>query len=208
MSLTSRRLPWTPDLGDAHGVDVIRTPRLDLHVVRPQDYALLRVDRADPRLWVDRGFANPHRHLVDDPGPIPYRLPRVDAAPADAVWLLRMSVLGESAVIIGSVGFHAPPDVDGMVEIGVGVESVYRRRGLAQEMLHGMWRWALAQPGVRILRYTVSPSNVPSQAIIRKFGFAHLGVQIDEVDGPEDIFEMSREEYLDRWGTGPTPTSA
>ena len=49
----------------------------------------------------------------------------------------------------------------------------------------------VTQPGVKILRYTVSASNLPSMAIISKFGFSHVGQQIDEEDGPEEIFEMS-----------------
>ena len=52
---------------------------------------------------------------------------------------------------------------------------------------------------MRTLRYTVSPDNAPSQAIIRKFGFEHVGQQLDEVDGPEDIYELSAEEYRRRF---------
>ena len=56
---------------------VIRTDRLELHMVRPADYELLAVDRADPRLWIDRNFTNPHGYLVGDPGPLAFRLPMV-----------------------------------------------------------------------------------------------------------------------------------
>jgi ribosomal-protein-alanine N-acetyltransferase len=177
---------------------VLRLERLDLHTVLPSEYDLLALDRSDARLWLDRGFANPLRHLVDDPGPLPYRLPRVEADPLAAPYLLRMAVLRDQGVIIGSCGFHDLPDDEGMIEIGLGVEESCRGRGYAQEMLHGMWQWVIDRPGVRTLRYTVSPDNAPSQAIIRKLGFAHMGVQIDEVDGPEDIYEMSAEEYRRR----------
>ena len=60
----------------------------------------------------------------------------------------------------------------------------------------GMWTWAAAQPGVRIFRYTVSPDNVASVGLVQKFGFHHVGQQIDLDDGPEDIYEMSVEEFL------------
>ena len=178
---------------------VLHLARLDLHTVLPEEYELLAQDRADPRLWVDRGFSNPLGHLVDDPGPLPYRLPRIEADPEAAPYLLRMAVLRDQSIIIGSCGFHLLPDEDGMIEIGLGVEEPYRDRGLAQEMLHGMWGWVIDQPGVRTLRYTVSPDNAPSQAIIRKLGFTHRGVQMDEVDGPEDIFEMGADEYRARF---------
>lgn len=180
-------------------VDVpIRTRRLDLYAVLPAEYALLAEDRADPRLWVDRGFTNPHRHLVDDPGPLRYRIPRIAADPDAAPYLLRLAVLRDTAEMIGSAGFHDRPDAAGMIEIGLGVVPGFQGRGFAQEMLHGMWGWVVDQPGVVTLRYTVSPDNAPSQAIIRKFGFAHVGQQIDEEDGPEDIFEMSAAEYRRR----------
>lgn len=178
---------------------LIRTPRLDLHAVLPAEYALLAVDRADPRLWVDRGFANPHRHLVDDPGPLPHRVPRIAADPDAAPYLLRLAVLRDAGVVIGSAGFHDRPDAAGMIEIGLGVEPAFRGQGYAQEMLRSMWGWVIDQPGVVTLRYTVSPDNAPSQAIIRKLGFAYMGQQIDEEDGPEDIFEMSAADYRHRY---------
>lgn len=177
---------------------LISTERLDLHAVLPAEYALLAVDRADSRLWVDRGFANPFRHLVDDPGPLVHRIPRIATDPEAAPYLLRLAVLREAGVVIGSAGFHDRPDESGMIEIGLGVVPEFRGQGYAQEMLHGMWGWVIDQPGVVTLRYTVSPDNAPSQAIIRKLGFTYVGQQIDEEDGPEDIFEMSAAEYRHR----------
>lgn len=174
---------------------LIRTARLDLHTVRPADYALLSVDRSDPRLWVDRGFTNPHGHLVHDPGPLPHRLPRIAADPDAAPYLMRVAVLRDQQVIIGGSGFHDRPDADGMIEIGLGVEEPFRRQGLAEEMLRGMWGWVVDQPGVRTLRYTVGVDNGPSHALIARFGFAHVGVQIDDEDGPEDIYERSAQAY-------------
>ena len=163
--------------------DVIRTSRLDLHTVRPEEYDLLAANRAHRRLWTDRGFTNPLGHLVTDPGPLPYRIPRIAIDPDAAPYLLRMAVLREEGIVVGSAGFHDRPDADGMIEIGMGVEESYRGRGIAQEMLHGMWSWVIDQPGVVTLRYTVSPGNAPSQAIIRKLGFGYRGQQEDGVDG-------------------------
>lgn len=178
---------------------VLHGPRLDLHTVLPREYDILAVDRADPRLWRDRGFANPAGHLVEDPGPLPYRKPRIEADPAAAPYLLRIAVLREEGVIVGSIGFHTRPDDAGMIEVGLGVEPAYRGRGYAKEMLATMWEWGTRQPGVRILRYTVSPDNAPSQSIIRQLGFTHVGVQEDEIDGPEDIFDMPADEYRERF---------
>jgi ribosomal-protein-alanine N-acetyltransferase len=189
---------------DFEGEDlVLRGPRLDLHTVLPHEYELLAVDRSDPRLWRDRGFANPAGHLVDDPGPLPFRQPRVEADPLAAPYLLRLAVLRTQAVIVGSIGFHMRPDDAGMIEVGLGVEPAYRGRGYAKEMLATMWEWVTRQSGVVTLRYTVSPDNGPSQAIIRSLGFTHVGVQQDEIDGPEDIFDMSAAEYRERFVVSP-----
>ena len=109
-------------------------------------------------------------------------------------------------MVVGSAGFHDLPNADGMIEIGLGIVPERQRQGLATELLHGMWGWVIDQPGVTTLRYTVSPDNVASQAIIRRIGAQYLGQQIDEEDGPEDIFELSAAEYrrrfVDREGAG------
>jgi RimJ/RimL family protein N-acetyltransferase len=53
---------------------------------------------------------------------------------------------------------------------------------------------------VEVLRYTVGVNNAPSIRVIESFGFHYQGEQIDEEDGPESIFEMSRNEFLVRFG--------
>lgn len=183
-------------------MEAIATERLELHVVLPSEYRLLARDRADPGLWLDRGFSNPHRHLVDDPGPLPYRIPQIADHPERAPYLLRMAVHRRAGCIIGSAGFHGMPDADGMIEIGLEVVPAWRGQGLAKEILHGMWGWVVRQQQARTLRYCVSPSNDASQAIIRGLGFALIGQQVDEVDGPEDIYELSAQEYRERFLTG------
>lgn len=177
----------------------IRTSRLDLHVVRPTDYELLVVDRADARLWTDRGLTNPYGYLVEDAGPLPYRLPQVRENPAAAPFLMRVAALRDTGVIVGGAGFHGLPDADGMIEIGYTVVPECRRQGFGVEILHGMWGWVVREPGVRILRYSVGVDNAVSQHVVRALGFEHVGVQDDDEDGPEDVFELSAAEYLRRF---------
>ena len=180
-------------------IPAIETERLLLHAVLPEEYEILAENRADPRLWINRGFANPFGHLVVDPGPLPYRIPRIRSNPEHAPYLLRLAVLKQTMSIIGSSGFHDVPNHHGMIEIGMGIEPAFRGRGFAQEMLQGMWKWAIDQPRVHTLRYTVTPDNAPSQAIIKKFGFHYAGQQMDDEDGPEDIYEMKVDEYRQRF---------
>ena len=82
-----------------------------------------------------------------------------------------------------------------MIEIGLEIVGEHQGQGLAQELVAAMWDWVVHDARVKTLRYTVSPENAPSQAIIKKFGFAHCGQQMDDEDGPEDIYEMSADDF-------------
>lgn len=98
--------------------------------------------------------------------------------------------------VIGTISFHGAPNDNGMIEIGLEIVPQFRNQGYAKEALIGMWTWVCAQEGVSTLRYTVSPSNAPSIAIIEGFQFTYIGDQIDEEDGPERIYEMSVQDFL------------
>ena len=174
---------------------VIQTNRLLLYTVLPSEYEALAIDQADSNLWLDRGFSDPDKYFLNNPNPIKYRLPRVRQNPEYAKYLLRVAVIKDNPIIIASAGFHDAPDRNGMIEIGFGVDKKYQGRGFGQELLHGMWSWVINDPQVKTLRYTVSPDNLISQHIIKKLGFKHNGQQIDEEDGPEDIYELSASDY-------------
>ncbi len=174
---------------------LIRTARLDLISLQPEEFPRLPSDGLSDQVWARRGLTNPCRHLVDDPGPLPHRVPKVIADPAGTPYYLRLAVLRDHGVIVGSAGFHDRPDEDGMVEIGLGIEPPFRRQGFGREVLHGMWGWVVDQPGIYTLRYTVGVSNAASQALVKTLGFRHVGVQIDDEDGPEDIYEMPATQY-------------
>jgi len=174
---------------------VIQTNRLLLYTVLPREYEVLAINQADPNLWLNRGFSDPAKYFLNNPNPIKYRLPRIRQNPEHAKYLLRAAALKDNPIIIASAGFHDAPDSNGMIEIGFGVDKKYQGRGFGQELLHGMWSWVVNDPQVKTLRYTVSPDNLISQHIIKKLGFKHNGQQIDEEDGPEDIYELSASDY-------------
>ena len=52
-----------------------------------------------------------------------------------------------------------------------------------------MMACALAEHNIRRFIASISPANEPSLMLARKLGFLKIGEQIDEEDGPEDIFE-------------------
>jgi len=178
---------------------IIETPRLELHHISPLDLITLFEDPEDLSIYDGKPFSNPYRQLMDDKGPLHWRVPQVKENPRTNKWFVRWIVLKESGEIIGSTSFHGVPDASGMVEIGLGIQFQFHNQGFAKEALLGMWKWALNSPEVKTLRYTVSPTNAPSIAVINKFKFTLIGQQIDEEDGPEDIYEMTREEFVKRF---------
>ena len=174
---------------------VIYTPRLELHHLNVAEIISLFERPEDSWIYEGKGFTNPHRELIDESGPLAWRVPQVKIEPHLNKWFVRWMVLKEHREIIGSISFHGAPNENGMIEIGLGVSPKFRRQGFAYEALAGMWSWVCAQEGIETLRYTVSATNTASIALVKKFGFIHIGQQMDELDGPEEIFELSAEKF-------------
>jgi [ribosomal protein S5]-alanine N-acetyltransferase len=121
------------------------------------------------------------------------RLAEVDRDPDIVPWLARAMVLrdgGNNARVVGSVGFHGPPDADGRVEVGYHVEPGFRGRGFATEAVQSLIGWAASQHRVRRFRASISPENAPSLAVARRLGFRQTGVRWDEIDGQELVLEL------------------
>ena len=136
----------------------------------------------------DLGFTDPDAFLSGAEYVVNLRAEQLARDPGQEPWLLRAIVVRDSAIAVGYVNFHAPPDDRGMVEIGYQVLPLHRRGGYAAEAAQGMWDWA-AGHGARVFRAAIAPDNVPSLAMVRHAGFVEVGQQIDDVDGLELIFE-------------------
>lgn len=182
--------------------EVISTQRLDLHHICAEDLVTLFEYPENQSIYEGKPYTNPHRQLMDDSGPLAWRVPQVKVDPSLNRWFVRWIVLRSTSEIIGSTSFHGAPDDVGMIEIGLGIQESFRNMGFAKEALLGMWRWALKDSEVKVLRYTVSVENAPSIRVVESFGFHYQGEQIDEEDGPESIYEMSRDEFLEKFGQG------
>lgn len=172
---------------------LLRTERLDLYCLTEQE--LFELGHS-PEVFRSRTFENPYKVLSGEDLPRANRIADVRKTPETIRWYFRMIVDRERNVGVGSISFHGGPDERGMVEIGLGIAELEQGKGFATEALRVMWNWAATQPDVKFLRYTVSPENLPSIAIIKKFGFPLVGQQIDEEDGLELIYEISAEDYL------------
>lgn len=180
----------------------ILTSRLDLHHISVDGLIALYEEKNDFKAIANRDFSNPLQVLVKEEGPLAWRVPQVKSNPLLNKWFVRFIVERASQSVIGSTSFHGEPDSLGMVEIGIEIDAKFRNQGFAKEALLGMWLWVSQEPQVKVLRYTVSPDNSPSVAIIKSFGFRYIGQQMDEIDGPEDIYELSTAEFLEKWGAG------
>ena len=119
------------------------------------------------------------------------RLDQLAADPDSGAWIARAGVDARTGAVVGHAGFHGPPDAAGTVEVAYSVDPRWRRRGYARALLRELLRRAEKEPGVRTVRATIGPDNAASLATIAGFGFAHVGEQVDEVDGLELVFERS-----------------
>lgn len=118
------------------------------------------------------------------------RQDQIAVSPEDAAWVTRLIVDTGLNTAVGRAGFHGPPDTAGMVEVGYSVDPDYRRRGYARLALATLLHMAAVAPGVRTVRATISPDNLPSRALVEQWGFVEKGEQWDEEDGLEIIFEV------------------
>ncbi|MDQ4144130.1 MAG: GNAT family N-acetyltransferase [Actinomycetota bacterium] len=173
--------------------DVVETERTRLVLMSPAFMeAMLAGNRARasdllgaeiPDEWPDEG----DRWLLR------IRAEQLRTDPSSSPWLVRAIVERTEPRMLGHVGFHGPPDENGIVEIGYTVLAPYRRRGLAREAARAMLAWAHREHGIKHFRASASPENEPSLRLIESFGFFQVGVQWDERDGKELVFEANYE---------------
>jgi [ribosomal protein S5]-alanine N-acetyltransferase len=164
----------------------ISTRRLKLVPLTP---SLLRAVASGDLAYVEQQLDAPVGAGWERGVPASLRLEQLAADPSEQPWLVRAMVASTPRQVVGSIGFHAPPDADGRVEIGYDVVAAERRKGYAREGIHALLDWASATGRARVCVASVSPHNGPSLALLRSFGFRHIGEQIDEIDGLEWVFE-------------------
>jgi RimJ/RimL family protein N-acetyltransferase len=123
-----------------------------------------------------------------------YRLAQLAVDPSIRRWLGRAMILTDPAGhsrVVGTVGFHGPPDEAGRLEVGYSVDPEFRRRGFAREAVGAMFDWAARAHGIRRFIASISPTNEPSLRLAAGFGFVQTGSQMDDVDGLELVFETA-----------------
>jgi [ribosomal protein S5]-alanine N-acetyltransferase len=174
-------------------VEPIRTPRLTLEAMTvPFMEALSRNDL--PAAEQAMNASVPADMPEDLKNFLFYRLRQVELDPTVREWLGRVMVLtgaNGDRRIIGSIGFHGPPDAEGRAEVGYRVEPEYRRQGYAREAIQALFDWAHETHGVTRFLASISPENEPSLQLARSFGYEKVGEQMDDIDGLEYVFETA-----------------
>jgi RimJ/RimL family protein N-acetyltransferase len=129
------------------------------------------------------------------------RSEQVEQDPASAAWVTGVIWDERQQVAVGRAGYHGPPDLSGMVEIGYAVDPAYRRRGYARAALEALLARAAREPQVRTVRVSISPDNTASRDLASQYGFAEVGEQWDEDDGLEIIYEVDAGRYRSSHGS-------
>ena len=180
MTVTSD--PWMSTARMAKGLRLVLIPAPVLHALGAGDRELasgLSAEQLTPYLLGDecRGLWR-------------MRSAQIASIAADLDWVTRIIVDPETGPV-GLAGFHGAPDDRGMVEIGYRIDPAHRRRGYARSALEILLAVAKDDPGVTVVRATVSPDNMPSRALIGQYGFCEVGEQWDNEDGLEIILELA-----------------
>ena len=165
----------------------IETPRLILRLVplaglaatASLDHAACRrlIGNVPPEWFADEWVAG-------------MRLTQWKANPDYAPWSIRAIVMKSTGAIAGYMNCHDVPfmhDGTQTIELGYTVFEPFRRCGIATEAILGFTSWASAQKVHKVL-LSISPDNAASRALALKLGGRKIGSQIDEKDGPEDIY--------------------
>lgn len=125
------------------------------------------------------------------------RLRQFEEGRTQLPWLPRAIIARDSGAMVGYIGFHTPPNpaylaptCPGAVEFGYTVFTAHRRRGYALAASRALMHWAHSTHGVTTFVVSVSPANSASLALVARLGFRRIGSQVDEIDGPEDIFSL------------------
>jgi RimJ/RimL family protein N-acetyltransferase len=179
----------------------ILSERLELISLGP-DFLRLSLARHDAQAEELLGLKIP-TEWFDRSDFITMRLKQLEADANFQPWSVRAMVLRSANQMVGRIGFHSAPCPEYLkglspkgVELGYTVFPAFRRNGYAREATLALINWAHEQHGVCQFIVSISPGNLASLQMAEKLGFRRIGSHIDELDGPEDIFELNLDETI------------
>jgi [ribosomal protein S5]-alanine N-acetyltransferase len=174
--------------------DDIVTERLILRLLLPEALAATEAGRTDDAarlldldLPADWGAVG---SLADR------RLKQLPECPHYLPWSIRAIALRDTHAAVGYVNFHDVPQWhelaqrEACAEFGYTIFEPYRRQGYVEETVRALMHWA-RERGARHFIFSIAPDNAASQGLAAKLGARKIGMQVDEEDGPEDVFLLS-----------------
>lgn len=137
--------------------------------------------------------------LYNDAATCTYFAQKLTDNPDSSGWWLWHIILlrdNESALAIGTAGFHGPPDGEGSAEIGYSVLEEYQKQGIAPETVQALATWAFSHTDVTKLIITTldTPEFIPSGKVAQKCGFRYTGTKASE-EGTLLVYELSRQAH-------------
>ena len=103
---------------------------------------------------------------------------------ATTPWTGYLAVDRTNQIIIGTCGFTAPPDAEGVVEIAYFTFPSFERRGYASAMAATLVDLAKRTAGIRRVRAHTLRERNASTRILEKLGFERVGETADAEAGP------------------------
>lgn len=78
----------------------------------------------------------------------------------------------ETGLVIGALGFRAPPDGDGALNLGYGLVPEFEGRGLMTEAVRALLAAAFVHPSVRRVVAATTPDHAASRRVMEKAGLS------------------------------------
>lgn len=99
-----------------------------------------------------------------------YACSEMKRAPDGEKWLCFWEIIRkETRQRIGGLLFKGPPDENGAVEIGYGIDEDFRQQGYGLEAVKEGIHWAFAQ-GAKTVIAKVNPGNTASRSLLKRAG--------------------------------------
>jgi RimJ/RimL family protein N-acetyltransferase len=94
------------------------------------------------------------------------------------VWFI---VEKDKNIVIGSIGFRAMPDKNGVVEIGFEIDPTFRQKGYATEAVKVLTGWILSQNDIQKVIAECERDNNPSVRVLEKVGMQKTSIKDNKI---------------------------
>ena len=150
-------LPFVPAAIALHALDLRRA------------HAIVAGAAADAEVWAE------DYPTIGDVEAAKLLIQRVSSGEEDGPFGMYEIVEVATGAVIGGIGFHRPPDSNGVVEIGYGIVPTRWDQGFGTEAVEEAVELA-QRNGAKLVRARTIPMNVGSRRVLEKAGFSFIAV--------------------------------